>query len=70
MLDFLLQIYFQPLCLNHSQFSITWYPSAATNKIALSSNDDNGLQTFDKIITYSYGRNALKVCESEMVSKM
>ena len=25
------------------------------NKISLSSNDDRRLQTFDKIITYSYG---------------
>ena len=39
------------------------------NKIVLSSNDDNRLQTFDKITTYSYGTNAFKVCESEMLSK-
>ena len=39
------------------------------NKIALSSNDDKGLQTFDKITTYSYGTNAFKVSESEVVSK-
>ena len=37
------------------------------NKFALSSNDDNRLQTFDKIETYLYGTNAFKVCESEMV---
>ena len=30
------------------------------NKIALSSNDDNRIQTFDKITTYPYGSNALK----------
>ena len=35
------------------------------NKIALSSNDDKRLQTFDKITTYPYGTNAFKVCESE-----
>ena len=35
------------------------------NKIALSSNDDKRLQTFDKVITYPYGTNAFKVCESE-----
>ena len=35
------------------------------NKIALSSNDDKRLQTFDKITTYSYGTNAFNVCESE-----
>ena len=39
------------------------------NKIALSRNDDKRLQTFDKITTYSYGTNAFKVCESEMLSK-
>ena len=35
------------------------------NQIALSSNDDKILQTFDKITTYPYGTNAFKVCESE-----
>ena len=39
------------------------------NKTALSSNDDNRLQTFDKIATYRYGTNAFEVCESEMLSK-
>ena len=38
------------------------------NEIALSSNDDNRLQTFDKNATYSYGTNAFKVCESEMMT--
>ena len=37
------------------------------NKISLSSNDDKGLQTFDKITTYPYGTNAIKVCEIEML---
>ena len=37
------------------------------NKIALRSNDDKRLQTFDKITTYPYGTNAFKVCESEMM---
>ena len=37
------------------------------NKIALSSNDDKRLQTFDIITTYPYGTNALKVCENEML---
>ena len=36
------------------------------NKIALSSNDDKRLQTFDKITTYPHGTNA---CESKMLSK-
>ena len=40
------------------------------NKIALSSNDDKKLQTFDKITTYPYGTNASKVCESELLSKI
>ena len=35
------------------------------NKIALSSNDDKRLQTFDKTTTYPYGTIAFKVCESE-----
>ena len=37
------------------------------NKIALSSNDDKRLQTFDRIKTYPYGTNAFKVCENEML---
>ena len=37
------------------------------NKIAISSNDDKRLQTFDKVTTYPYGTNAFKVCESEMM---
>ena len=40
------------------------------NKIALSSNDDKRLQTFDRITTYPYGTNAFKVCESEMLCKI
>ena len=39
------------------------------NKIALSSNDDKRLHTFDRITTYPYGTNAFKVCESEMMVK-
>ena len=37
------------------------------NKIALSSNDDKRLKTFDKITTYPYRTNAFKVWESEMM---
>ena len=37
------------------------------NKIALSSNDDKRLRTFDRIKTYPYRTNAFKVCESEML---
>ena len=39
------------------------------NTIALSSNDDKRLQTFDKTTTYPHGTNAFKVCESDMLSK-
>ena len=37
------------------------------NKIALSSNDDKRIQTFDGVNTYPYETNAFKVCESEML---
>ena len=37
------------------------------HKIALSSNDDKRIQTFDSITTYSYGTNTFKVCESELL---
>ena len=40
------------------------------DKIALSSNDDKRLQTFNRITTYPYGTNAFKVCESEMMVKL
>ena len=36
------------------------------NKIALSSNDDKRIQTFDKVTTYPYGTNVFKICENEM----
>ena len=37
------------------------------NKIALSSNDNKRLQTFDRVTTYPYGANAFRVRESEML---
>ena len=37
------------------------------NKIALSSNDDKRLQSFDKITTNPYETNAFNVRESEMM---
>ena len=40
------------------------------NKIALSSNDDKRIQTFDKVTTYPYGTNTFMVCENEMLSKI
>ena len=38
------------------------------NKVAISSNDEKRLQTFDKVTTYPYGKNAYKVCKSEMMA--
>ena len=40
------------------------------NKIALNSNDNKRLQTFDRVTTYPNGTNAFKVCESEMLCKI
>ena len=40
------------------------------NNVALSNNDDNRLQIFDKITIYPYRANAFKVCKSEMLSKI
>ena len=37
------------------------------NKITLSSDDDNRLQTFDRVTTYPYGTNAFKLCKNEML---
>ena len=56
---------------SHQRFKSD-YQNAYTeqiNKIALSTDDDKRLQTFDKITTYPYGANAFKACESEMLSK-
>ena len=39
------------------------------DKVAISSNDDKRLQTFDGITTYPIGTNAFKLCESEMLAK-
>ena len=39
------------------------------NKIALNSNDDKRLKTFDRVTTYPYRTNAFKVCEGEMLSE-
>ena len=37
------------------------------NKIALKSNDDMIVQTFDVVTTYPHGTNSFRVCESEMM---
>ena len=39
------------------------------NKIALSSNNDKRIQTFDKVTTYLYRINAFMVCKNEMLLK-
>ena len=40
------------------------------NKIALGSNDDKRLLTYDRITSYPYGTSAGKVCKTEMLSKV
>ena len=40
------------------------------NKIALSSNDDKRLQTFDRITSCPYGTRAGKICKTELLSKV
>ena len=40
------------------------------NRIALSSNDDKRLQTFDRITLYPYGTSAGKVCKTELLNKL
>ena len=40
------------------------------NKIALSSNDDKILQTFDRITSYPSGASPCKVCKTELLSKV
>ena len=40
------------------------------NKIALRSNKDKRLQTFDRITSCPYGANAGKVCKTELLSKV
>ena len=39
------------------------------NKIALSSNDDKKIQTFDRIVTHPYSTSAFKVRENEMLAE-
>ena len=37
------------------------------NQIALSSNDNKRLQTFNRVTTYPYGTLAVKVCENGVI---
>ena len=39
------------------------------HKIALSNDDDKRIETYGKIITYPYGTNGFKVCQTEMILK-
>ena len=40
------------------------------NKIALTINDDKTLQTFDRITSYPYGTSTVKVCKTQLLSKV
>ena len=40
------------------------------NKIALSSNDDKRLQTFDRITSYPYGTSVGKACKTESLENL
>ena len=40
------------------------------NKIALSSNNDKRLQTYDKITTYQYGCSVGNVCKTKLLNKL
>ena len=42
--------------------------TGSINTIAINSNDDKRLQTYNKITIYPYGTNKFKVCEREMLS--
>ena len=48
-------------CIDHNNDHHKVY-TEEVNKIALSSNDDKRIQTFDKITTYPYSTNVFKVC--------
>ena len=36
------------------------------NKIAISSNDDKRIQTYDKVTAYPYGTSVFEICEIEI----
>ena len=42
--------------------------SEEVNKIAISSNDDQRFQTFDRVTKYPHGTNALKMWKCEMMT--
>ena len=41
-----------------------------TNKVALSSNDDKRLQTFNRITSYPYGRTAIEVFKTDLLDRL
>ena len=55
-------------CIDHNNDHHKVY-TEEVNKIALSSNDDKRIQTFDRVTTYPYGTKVFKVCENEMLLK-
>ena len=55
-------------CIDHNN-DLKVIITEEVNKIALSSNDDKRIQTFDKVTTYPYGTNVFKVCENEILLK-
>ena len=51
---------------SRQRFKRDYHNVYTINKIALNSDDDKRIQTFDKTATYPYGINSFKVCKSEM----
>ena len=54
-------------CWDHIKVTTKIIIKCTQKKFALSSDDDNRLQTFNRITTYPYGRPAVKVWENEMM---
>ena len=56
-------------CIDHNNDHHHKVYKEEVNKIALSSNDDKRIQTFDRVTTYPYGTNVFMVCKNEMLLK-
>ena len=66
-------------CLLNKEISLKWQQRFKTeahnaynekiNKIALSSNDDKRLQTFNRITLYPYGASVGKLCKTDLLSR-
>ena len=54
---------------NSERYDIYIY-NEEINKIALSSNDDKRLHSFDRITSYPYEKSAGKVCKTELLRKV